>query len=64
MSTEPPPFVAPLIQYPQLIKDPALSQYIPFLAEVPLHDYHQEEVQVIDLIADIHNLDHLIPIIA
>ena len=46
-----------------MIKDPALSQYIPFLAEVPPHDHHQEEAQVINLIADIYNPDHPIPVV-
>ena len=33
-SIDPPPFTPNLIKYPQLIKDPAFSWYIPFLAEV------------------------------
>ena len=59
----PPLFAAPPIQYPQLIKDPALGQYIPFLAKVPPHDHHQEETQVIDLIAKNHDPDYLIPVV-
>ena len=52
---DPPPFAPNLIEYPQLVMDPTLSWHIPFLAEVPLCDHHQEEAQVINLVLDIHN---------
>ena len=64
MFTKSPLFTAPPIQYPQLIKDPALGWYLPFLAKVPPWNHHQEEMQVIDLIVEIHNLHHPIPVIA
>ena len=63
MSTDPLPFTPPPIEYPQLIKDLALGQYIPFLVEVPPCNHNQEEAQVIDLITDIYNPELVVPVV-